>query len=196
MEQESVKVEVTARDRVGGEELAMLRDFFKRGYGGRWIGDENFWTVMAHNFTQLLRLYSRNQLAAALLIDTKRISDIAVDPGCRGRGLGVKLLEEAAKVYSNVWISVGIDAEGMMATITDQGLNYLPVEDKQEIETLFKDTNRARGDYQVEISEVVVPLLSDRLAAKGIVRDKFMAFSRINATHGSVYKQILFQNQG
>ncbi len=195
-EKNDIRAEVTPKEQVSKEDLEALLGFFRRGYGERWIGDENFWNVMAKNFTELLRLYDKDQLAAALLIDTRRISDIAVNPDFQGRGLGVRLFKEAASVHPDVWISVGINAEGMLATVTDKDLHYLPVEDKQKIGDLFEHTNRAKGDHEVEVSEVEVPLLSKRLKAKNINQDRFLAFHRVNATHGAAYRQILFQNQG
>lgn len=173
-----------------------LFKFLKEGYGDRWISDSNFWDVMIRNCTQVLEISSSNQLAAVALMDYHRISDIAVNPNFRGQGLGVKLFQEAAKTDPDVWISIEIDASEMLATITDQRLNFLPIGNKDKIENLFRETNRARDNYQVEITEIEQPLVSKRLANKGTSQNRLAAFNRVNATHGASYLQILFQNQG
>lgn len=190
-----LSVKVTPKEEINPEEVASLIDFYKAGYGDRWLGEENFRNVMMQIGTQLVQIYSEGRLAAAAFFDHSRICDISVHPDFTGQGLGVKLIQEAAVAQPDAWISIGIDADGMLATITDDKLNFLPVEDKDQIEQLFRNTNRGKDNFEVGVEQVEVPIVTKRLAAKGIIKDKFTAFYRHGATHGQVYKQLLFQNK-
>lgn len=191
----NVQIRLSPKEEIDSLHQDQLLRFFREGYGERWISDDNFKNVMIKNATEVLEIYSQAQIAAALLFDNKRISDVAVHPTFQGQGLGVRLFQEASKTHPDAWISVGIDAAAMLATITDSSLNFFPVDERVHIETLFKQTNRARDNFEVETSRINNPLLSERLAKKGIEKDQFTAFSRSGATHGSTYYQILFQNQ-
>lgn len=195
MEQNQLRVDVTPAQQLSSNEVNELLELLKAGYDERWISDENFRDVIIRNATELLKLYSGDKLAAALVFDNKRISDIAVHPDFQGKGLGVKLFEEAAKAHPDSWISVGIGAEAMLATITAPKLNFVPIEDRAKIEDLFRQTNRGRDNFKMEATKIAVPFLTERLADRGIAKDEFLAFVRPGATHGSSYQQILFQNQ-
>lgn len=187
---------VTDKDQIDPAKAEQIRELFRQGYGEKWLGDENFTEVALKNATQLLEIHIGADIAAALLFDHDRISDISVHPDFMGKGLGTKLFEEAAKARSQAWISVGTNAEGMLATVTDPALHYLPVEDKTQIEALFQETNRGKStDYRVETTQSKASLVSERLAKKGINKSEFTTFFRHGATHGNTYTQILFQNK-
>jgi GNAT superfamily N-acetyltransferase len=195
MNQDIVQAKFTTKDQISPDEISELIQFFKIGYGERWVSDEHFRDVVMSNMSDLLRLYSEDKLVAAAGINVNRITDISVDPNQRGKGLGLKLFEEAAKNNPRLWITVGVDAPEMLATVASPELNLLPIKDPTEIEKLFKEINGITGDFQIETTEVELPLLTERLQKKGINQDKFLAFSRTNSLHGNTYKQILFQNQ-
>ena len=178
------------------EKLEELLEVFKAGYGDDWLGDDLFWNVRLKNATELLELRSENRMAAAILFDNLRILQVTVHPDFQGHGLGVKLLQEAAEVHPEAWISVALDANAVLATVADPRLNYLPVEDKDKIEELLKNINGSKGHYQVDAKEVPQTVLSEKFASKGLKKDKFIAFAAKEAsTHGQGYYQILFQNK-
>lgn len=186
---------VIDKDQIDPQKAEQIKELFRQGYGEKWLGDENFTEVAFKNATQLLEIHIGADIAAALLFDYDRISDISVHPDFMGKGLGTKLFEEAAKARPQAWISVGTNAEGMLATVTDPDLHYLPVEDKDQIEALFQSTNRGKStDYRVETTQSAAPLVTERLTKKGINQSEFTTFFRHGATHGNTYTQILFQN--
>jgi ribosomal protein S18 acetylase RimI-like enzyme len=192
-----VKAAISPTQQVSESDLKQLSKILESGYGPLWQGEENYRNAILGNSTQILRIYDGDSLAAGLTIDNSRISSIAVDPNFQGKGLGVKLFEEASKAIPDVWISVGVTpkSEGMIATLTSKKLNFMPVEDKGRIEDLFKNTNQGKDRYAVDVTRVEFPLLSQRLEAKGIKQDAFVAYSRAGSTHGADYSQIIFQNQ-
>ena len=169
-------------------------ELFKVGYAERWQGEDNYRKNILSNATELLRIYEGKDLAASLTIDNGRITAIAVHPDMRGHGLGTKLFEEAAKVNPHVWIGVAVDAEEMMATLTTDNLNYLPVNDRDRIESLYRATNQGR-DSIVTARSMEIPFLSGRLQEKGIDQRSFTSYTREGGTHPSTYHQVLFQNQ-
>lgn len=195
VEAKNIQVKLLTKEQISPDQKERLLKFFEEGYGERWISGDNFNEVMIPNATQALMIESDGRLAGALLFDHQRISDISVHPDFQGQGLGERLFEEAAKACSDAWISVGINAEGMLATVTSGNLHFLPVEEKQRIEVLFAQTNRGKDNFKVEVTRVALPILHERLANKGINKDQFTAFVRVGATHGVGYQQILFQNQ-
>ena len=193
----NVRVDVVPAQSLTEEDLKKLGELLAAGYGKLWQGEENFRNAIMGNATQVLRIYAQDNLAAALTIDNSRISAIVVGPDFQGRGLGVKLFEEASKAHPDAWITVGVDpkSEAMIATLTSRRLDFMPVEDKSKIENLFRHTNQGRDHYQVEVGNREFPFLSQRLALKGIKQDTFVAYTRSGSTHGTAYHQILFQNQ-
>ncbi len=190
-----VDVQVTPKDKLTPIKLSELMTFFKAGYGDRWISEEHFRGTVIKNSSRILELRIKRQLAAALSINVHRITDIAVGPNFRGQGLGVKLFKEAAKDDPAAWVTIGKDAIGMLSTVTDAFLNYLPVDQKEEVETLFKEINGVGDDFAVDVVEVDSPILTARLAQKGMEKEKFTAIHRPGSLHAPDYYQILFQNQ-
>lgn len=197
MDPTGITVKVTPKEEVTTKELEEIIDVLRAGYGEEWISDDHFRDVPMKYATHYLRLFAGDDLAATLSIHDNRITQVAVHPNFQGQGLGIKLFQEAAKFRQDMWITVDIKAEGMIATITDSRLNYFPVEDQDQIEDLFKNlSGDAVGDsYKVEVERIEHPFLSQRLAKKGIKQEKFSAYYRPGALHGSEYKQILWQNQ-
>ncbi|QQG43011.1 MAG: GNAT family N-acetyltransferase [Candidatus Daviesbacteria bacterium] len=192
----NLQVQVIPKEQVDEEQLKEFIEFFRAGYDDRWVGEEYFRNVVMKNSTELLTMRKEGKLVAAFNFDHHRITDIAVNPEYRGSGIGVKLFQEAARHDPKSWITIAADAEGMLATVTSQGLNYLPVEDKNQMESLFQEGNGTRDNYQVEVSEVEIPWLAARLQEKGIEHsDTFIASSRNKSLHGPTYWQLLFQNQ-
>ena len=194
MEQADVKVEVTPASQIQPQDSDEAMELFKIGYAERWQGEDNYRNNILNNATELLRIYKGGNLAASITLDHGRISCIAVHPDFRGQGLGIKLFEEAAKVYPNAWIGVAIDAEEMMATLTSDSLNYSLVDDKNKIEGLYRMTNQGRNSV-VTANSMELPFLSQRLGEKGIDRSVFATYTREGGTHGGGYRQVLFQNQ-
>lgn len=196
MEPEDLTVRVLSKDEILQDHQQQLLELFKSGYGDDWLGDDVFWNVRMKNGTDVLELQSNNQIAAAIIFDNLRISLITVHPDFQGQGLGVRLFQEAAKAHSKAWISVATNADAVIRTITDSKLNFMPVEDKNKIEVLLGETNGSRNSSEVDIEEIEIPLLSERLAKKGIQEEKFVVYAaKTGSTHGSGYKQVLFQNQ-
>ena len=196
-EMDNVRVDITPVTQLTEDQIKELGDLLAAGYDKLWQGDGNYRNAILGNATQVLRIYDGDALAAGVTIDNSRISAIAVGPHFQGRGLGVKLFKEASKAHPDIWITVGVDpkSEGMIATLTSKKINFMPVEDKNKIEDLFRKTNQGREHYQVETESTEFPFLSQRLALKGINQNSFIAYARAGSTHGSVYHQILFQNQ-
>lgn len=195
MEPSDVRVELTPANQIQPEDSDEAMELFRVGYGERWQGEDNYRNAILNNATELLRIYADNNLAASITLDHQRITAIAVHPDFRGRGLGIRLFEEAAKAHPDVWIGVAIDAEEMMATLTSSDLNFAPVEDKARIESLYRATNQGRKS-EIEIEERRIPFLSERLSKKGIIhQDAFTTYTREGGTHGTSYRQVLFQNQ-
>lgn len=198
MEQTDLRVKVTPASQIKPEDSDEVMELLAAAYGNYgdgWMGDDVFKNARLKNATEMLRIYNGHDLAASLLFDHDRISIIAVRPDSQGQGLGVRLFEEAAKVHPNVWITVGLDSDGMIATLTSNKLNFSLVEDKLKIEDLFRATNQGRDHFKVEAEEKEIPFLSERLKEKGIYRNSFMAYSREGGTHAANYHQIVFQNQ-
>ena len=195
VEQADVRAELTPADQIQPKDSDEVIELLKVGYGERWQGEDNYRTAILNNATELLRIYVEDVLAASLFLDHSRITAIAVHPDMRGRGLGVRLFEEAAKAQPDVWISAGIDAEEMMATLTNAKLNFLPINDQAEIEALYRTTNQGRNAFEVEVETREIPFLTERLERKAIHQDKFTTYTRAGGTHKTVYRQVLFQNQ-
>jgi len=197
MDNNNLRTDLSSAQQLEDGEINELSKLFKIGYGELWQGDHNFRSVIMRNATQVLRIYSEDNLAAGLVLDNSRITVIAVNPDFQAQGLGVKLFAEASKACPDVWITVGMDikSEAMIATLTSRRLNFMPVEDKSKIEHLFQQTNQGRDHYRVEVEDREVPFLSQRLALKGVKQDTFGAYTRSGATHNTAYQQILFQNQ-
>lgn len=197
MEKISVQPRWVSREQVTDQEINRLIAVYKSGYGPKWISEEHFRSTVIKNTSEILELVTGEDVAAAINVNNKRITDIAVNPKFQGQGLGVRLFEEAAKHIPEVWISVGIDpkAEGMMATVTDPRLSFLPVGDKTTIESLFKGLNGVESDLIIGTDRVKHKFLTGRLVGKGITQEEFIAFYRPNSLHGVGYEQILFQNQ-
>ncbi|MBI4040176.1 GNAT family N-acetyltransferase [Candidatus Daviesbacteria bacterium] len=191
----SYQVKIIPRAGIADEQMGEFINFFEVGYGERWISEGHFRNVVMKNGTEMLTIREKGRLAAACNFDHHRITDIAVSPDFRGQGLGVRLFEEAARHDPRAWITIGVDAEAMQATVTDQRLKYLPVEDKDRIEDLFKECNGTRENYQVGIDRVELPLISQRLKRKGIKQKDFVVSYRNKSLHGQAYQQIIFQNQ-
>lgn len=194
MEQTDTRVQVTPASQIQPQDVDETMEFFRIGYAGRWQGEDNYRRNILNNATELLRIYKGEKLAASITLDNGRISCIAVNPDFRGEGLGTKLFEEAARVYPHVWIGVAVDAEEMMATLTTDSLNYLPVDDRDKIEELYRMTNQGRNSV-VTAQSTEIPFLSQRLKEKGIERRTFTTYTREGGTHGSTYRQVLLQNQ-
>lgn len=196
VELKDLTVKVSKKEDFSKNQLEELLELFKAGYGGDWLGDDIFWKVRMKNGTEVLELQSNSKITAAILFDNLRISLITVHPDFQGQGLGVRLFQEAAKAQSEAWISVATNADAVLHTVADSRLNFMPIEDKEEIEDLLKETNGSRNSFEVDTKEVEVPLLSKRLAKKGIQKEKFVAYAaKTGSTHGAQYWQILFQNQ-
>lgn len=193
------RTELTPIDQVAPDEVNQVMRHMERAYAERWQGEDNFRDNIWAYGTQLLRIYSGDDLAAALVLDNDRISIIAVSPDHREQGFGKKLFEEAAKARPNVWITVAVDAYEMMATLTSKDLPFFPVESKDELESLFKATNQGKDKYQIETETKEIPLLSERLREKGVDHDDtFLAFTRQGGTHastGKYYPQLIFQSK-
>ena len=185
---------VIPKDQITEEQLQQLMEIYKAGYGERWISEDHFRSTVMKNTSQVVQLLQGVNLAAALNINIRRITDIAVNPDFQGQGLGVRLFEEAARVDPNIWISVSADAAAMLATVTDQRLNYFPVEDRDKIEKMFRELNGIGENFRINLESMKHPLLSKRMKRKGIDQDRFVAITRPNSLHGSTYKQIVFQN--
>ncbi|MEK7559154.1 MAG: GNAT family N-acetyltransferase [Patescibacteria group bacterium] len=190
----NTRVEVTTASQIRPEDSDEAMRLFKIGYAERWQGEENYKNNIINNATELLRLYEDDSLAASITLDNGRITCIAVHPDFRGQGLGKKLFEEAAKVNPDVWIGVTVNATGMMATLTTEGLNYLPIDNKDKIENLYRMTNQGHNS-RVMTQSMEIPFLSERLKEKGIDKNTFTAYTREGGTHGLDYRQVLFQNQ-
>lgn len=186
---------ITKKD-ISGRDINNLIYVYKLGYGAKWISEEHFREVVMRNTSEVLELLIDNNVAAALNVNNKRITDIAVDPKFQGQGFGVRLLLESTGHIPGVWISVGIDlkAEGMIATVTDQKLNFLPVENKAKIEGLFRELNGVEPGLIIGTDTTRHDLLSKRLEKRGIDQEEFLVFFRPNSLHGAGYRQILFQS--
>ena len=194
MEKTDTRVEVTPASQIQPEDADEAMELFKVGYAERWQGEDNYRKNILSNATELLRIYEGKDLAASLTIDNGRITAIAVHPDMRGHGLGTKLFEEAAKVNPHVWIGVAVDAEEMMATVTSDSLSFLPIDDKDKIQDLYRKTNQGRNSV-VTAEKMELPFLSQRLRKKGTDRSTFTTYTREDGTHGQGYRQVLFQNQ-
>lgn len=196
VEQLDLQVKLLLKDQIDPPHEGEILELFKAGYGDQWLGDDVFRNVRMVNCTRVLELYSNSHLAGAILFDYNRISQVAVHPDFRGQGLGVKLFQAAARANPGSWISVSVEAEPMLTTITDSKLNFLPVEDQDQIEALLRETNGSRDSFQVDIKEIEMPLLSQQLIKKGIIKQEFTAYAaRAGSTHGQGYYQILFQSR-
>lgn len=189
-------VKVSPKEDFEDDQLERLLQLFKAGYGDDWLGDDMFKNVRMKNATEVLEISSNNQLAAAIVFDNLRILLITVHPDFQGHGLGVRLLQEAANAHPDAWISVSLDTQPVLHTVTNQRLNYQLVEDQVQIESMLRNINGGKNTPEVRTKEVEVPYLTKRLAERGIVKDKFTAFTaKAGSTHGAQYWQILFQNQ-
>lgn len=196
VELEDLTVSLLPKGNISPDHLEKLLALFRAGYGNDWLGDEMFRNVRMKNVTESLELTSQNQLAAAILFDNLRILLITVHPDFQGHGLGVKLLQEAANAHPKTWISVSLDAEPVLHTVTDKRLNYVPIEDQTQIEDMLRNINGGKANPHVDMKEVEIPYLTQRLAERGIVQNKFQVFAaKAGSTHGQQYWQILFQNQ-
>lgn len=196
MEETEVEVRLTPADQIQPEDSEEVMRFMELGYGERWQGEDNYRDAILSNATELLRIYVESDLGAALFIDNDRITAIAVHPGMRGKGLGIRLFQEAVKASPNVWISAGIDAEEMMTTLTSSKLSFHPVDDQAEIEALYRKTNQARDNkWKVEVDRRKIQYLVERLISKGIHQDTFTTYVREGGTHKGAYRQVLFQNK-
>ncbi len=192
----SAQVKVIPKDQLSNSDQQQLLELFRAGFGDEWLGDDVFWNMRMKNCTGVLEICSDEKLAAAVLFDNLRIIQPSVHPDFQGQGLGVKLFQEAARIYPETWVSVGIDAEGMLATITSPELSYLPADDQDKIENLLQSTNGSKNSFQVDVKEVALPEVSKRLAGKGVTKDMFIAYAaKSGSAHGQGYYQILFQNQ-
>lgn len=195
MDLTGITVKITPKEEVTPPEIDELINLFQTGYGEKWNGEDYFRNVVMRNNSDIVRLFLNGTLAAASLVNIRRITDIAVHPSFQGRGLGVRLFQEAVRFRNDIWITIGVDAEAMLHTVTDQRLHFLPVEDQTVIEGLYRGINGVGDDFAVEIVEVTDPDLSERLARKGVRKDSFMVFYRHGSVHNQNYKQILWQNQ-
>lgn len=196
VELQDLTVKVSPKEDFSRSQLEELLEVFKAGYGDDWLGDDLFWNVRLKNATELLELRSGNQMAAAILFDNLRILQVTVHPDFQGHGLGVKLLQEAAKIHPETWISVATDAEPMLHTVTDKALDFIPVDDKDKIEALIGNINGGKNSFEVDTREIEAPYLTGRLAEKGVTRERFTAYAaKTGSTHGDQYWQFLFQNQ-
>src|SRR3989344_4000071 len=195
VELQDLTVKIAKKENFSTDQLEELLELFKAGYGDDWLGDDMFRNVRMKNATEVLELTSNNQLTAAIVFDNLRILLITVHPDFQGHGLGVKLLQEAANAHFDAWISIALDAQPVLHTVTDKRLNYLPVEDQVAIESMLSQINGGKNTPKVDTKQVEVPYLTARLAEKGITQDRFTAFAaKAGSTHGQEYWQILFQN--
>ncbi len=192
----NLKVQVFPKEQITEEQLKEFIAFFKDGYGDRWVSEDHFRNVVMKNSTELLTVRDGEELVASFNFDNHRITDIAVSPTHRGEGLGVRLFQEAANHNPEAWITIGVDADAMLSTVTSKELNFVPVEDKDQMEGLFRQCNGTRENYQVGIEEVQLPMVMRRLKEKGIEHsDTFLTSYRGKSLHGPAYKQIIFQNR-
>lgn len=175
--------------------LDQVISVYEGGYGKKWIGRERFMEETLPNTTVIDALMVNGKVAGAVNINNNRIITISINPEFQGLGLGTELFRQVADLHPDIWISIGVDAKEMLATITNGGLNFQLVEDPGKIKNLYKTLKGVNSDFSIETVEVEDPFLAQRFAKKGIKKDKFTAFVRSGSLHDSSYKQLLFQNQ-
>lgn len=168
---------------------------YGESYKDRWIGKERYLAETMPNTSAINVLMVDGQIAGAITLNRDRIITIGLNPKFQGRGLGPELFSHIAQKHPSVWISIGANAPEMLATVTHSSLKYKLVEDKPEIEELYRGINGVPADFTVDTERIEHDFLRKRFSKKGVKQSKFTAFTRSGSLHDASYRQFLFQNR-